>query len=154
MSRSIHLFRPEWNNNPDDLSDYVVEHLRNGPIFVRLSRELWRLADREDRAAKIEEVLEHAYERPAPVLHTEEIREFLNLLDGLEEALKQTVVDSHSMIAPERLPEMRRRTTLVDLGEDRGRLALYGISEAISQVCELECFLKEALDRGLYLALD
>jgi hypothetical protein len=154
MSLSIYLIRPDWRGDPDDAHEAVVDSLPNGPTYIDVAIELWRLAGNEERAAKVYALTTRAFGRGNKALHTEEIREFHDLLLGLGDALRQTVVDSESMIAPERLPEMRRRTTLVDLGEHRGDLAVYGISEAIGQVCELECFLKKALDRGLYVALD
>jgi hypothetical protein len=158
MSRSIYLVLPDWHGDPDDVHESVVETLWNGPTFVKLSRELWRLADREDRAAKIEEVLGRAYEHDdpvmTPVLNTEEIREFYDLLDGLDDALKESLLDDKWQIPPERIEEVRRRTQLLDLDDLEGHRAREGVSEGLSQVHGLRAFLKEALDRGLYVALD
>jgi hypothetical protein len=154
MSRSIHLLRSEWNNNPGDLSDYVIEPLLHGPTYIEVALELWRLANREERAAKIEEVLARAHERAALVLHTEEIREFYDLLDGLDDAVKASTLDDEWLVPSERLDEVRRRTSLIDLGERPQHRANEGVSEGLSQVHGLRAFLKEALDRGLYVALD
>jgi hypothetical protein len=156
MSSSIHLFRPEWNNDPDPevLYEYVVESLLHGPRYIKVARELWQLAGNDERAAKIKAVLRRGCERNTPILYTEEIQEFYDLLVGLELELKKSVVNSDWEIPPDRLAEVRRRTTLLHIEESRGDLARWAVWEAMSEVYGLRDFLKQALDRNLHLALD
>jgi hypothetical protein len=157
VSSSIYLVLPDWHGDIEDVHDSVVDALLHGPRYIKVALELWRLANQEEQAAKIKTVLKRAYQNDStgfsPILNTADIKEFYDLLQGLEEALKQSIIDSKSMILPERLAEVRRRTTLLHLDEDRGRLAVYGIAEGLSQVCELEDFLKQALDQNLHVAL-
>jgi hypothetical protein len=156
MSRSIHLFRPEWNNDPDPeiLYEYVVESLLHGPRYIQVALELWRLADDEERAAKIKAVLRRGCERNAPILYTEDIKEFYELLDGLDDALKASLLDENWNIPPERLDEVRRRTREIDLGERPQHRAVKGVEEGLSEVHGLRDFLKQALDQNLHVALD
>jgi hypothetical protein len=156
MSRSIHLFRPEWNNDPDPeiLYEYVVESLLHGPRYIQVALELWRLAGDEERAAKIKAVLRRGCERNAPILYTEDIKEFYDLLDGLDDAMKATWLNDKWQVLPELMPEVRRRTTTLDLDDLQGHLASEGVSEGLGDVHSLRDFLKQALDQNLHVALD
>jgi hypothetical protein len=158
VSRSLHLLRPEWQQeDPESSYEYVVESLRDGPRFLKVALELWRLADHEARAAAIEALLVGAYDPALPdyaILRTPQVQELFEKLEGLEDALRSSIVDAHAILAPERVAEVRSRTTLLDLGEPRGDLAVYGVAEGLSQVCELQDFLQQALDQDLHLALD
>jgi hypothetical protein len=151
MSRSIFLIRPDWHGDPDEA---VVESLLHGPTSIDVAIELWRLAGNEERAAKIYTLTTRAFGRDNRALSTEEIREFHGLLDGLDEVLKEALLDDKWQIPPERMEEVRRRTRLLDLDDLQGHRAREGVSEGLSQVHGLRDFLKEALDRGLYVALD
>jgi hypothetical protein len=154
MSRSLYLILPDWHGEPDELHEAVVETLPHGPRYIQVALELWRLVDREDQALKIEGLLEQAYERPQRDLDRQALGELEGLLDGLDDALKQTWLDSKGQVLQERLPEVRRRTHLLDLEDAQGHLACEGVSEGLSQVHILRDFLKQALNRSLHLALD
>lgn len=154
MSRSIYLVLPGWEGELDDAHESVVEALSHGPTYINVALELWRLVDNEERATKIEQVLEHAYDRENRDINTAEIAELDALLNGIDEAVKISWLDDKWMIRPEHLSEVRRRTRLLQVGEHRGRLAGDGIMEGLSQVHELRKFLQQALKRGLHVALD
>jgi hypothetical protein len=153
VSSSIYLIRPEWHGDLEDTEDYVVDALLHGPRYIRVALELWRLADHEERAVKIKAILERGCERSGRILYTEDIKEFYELLVGLELELKKSVVNSDWEIPPDRIAEVRRRTTLLDIEESRGVLARWAVWEAMSEVYGLRDFLKQALDRNLHVAL-
>jgi hypothetical protein len=154
MSLSIYLIRPDWHGDPDDAHEAVVDSLAKGPTYIDVAIELWRLAGNEERAAKVYTLSTRAFGRVNKALHTEEIREFYDLLDGLDDALKEALLDDKWQIPPERMEEVRRRTQFLDLDDLQGHRGSEGATEGLSQVHGLRDFLKEALDRGLYVALD
>lgn len=154
MTRSLYLVIPDWSGDQEDAHESVVGTLRDGPLCLSLAKELWQLAGDGQQAAKIGAVLDKAYDRENRDLRSEEMLELARLLDGLEEALKVDWLDEDLLIRPELLPEVRRRAQLVDVGEERGHLAVYGLAEAISKVDRLRAFLQEGLSKGLNLALD
>jgi hypothetical protein len=153
---TYHLVRPNWPGEIDD-EGRVVGIFRYGPSSLELASELWRLAGHNERADRIKQVTEPAYAREDQALHRAEIEDLLRLLDmdALEDALKQMgLVDANLQISPEYLPELRQRTKLIDIDENRGDLAVYGLSESVPWVYGLFAFLKRALDEGLHVALD
>ncbi len=154
MTRSLYLVVPGWSGDPEDAHESVVGTLRDGPSCLSLAKELWQLTGDTQQATKIGAVLDRAYDRENRDLRSEEMLELDGLLDGLEEALKKDWLDGDLLIRPSLLSEVRRRTRLVDVGEERGHLAVYGLAEAISKVDQLRGFLQEGLSKGLNLALD
>jgi hypothetical protein len=151
---TIYLIRPDWHGDPEDVADSVVESHRDGPSHIHVAIELWRLAGDEDRARKVEDLLERVNERDNPVLGTAEIEELLQLLAGLETALDRSVVGPDWRVPAERLPELRGRSKLLDLDESRGSLASAGVVEGMSRVDALRNILTDAYDRGLHVSLD
>jgi hypothetical protein len=157
VSSSIYLVLPDWNGDIEDVHDSVVDALLHGPRYIKVALELWRLADQEEQAAKIKTVLKRAYQNDntgfSPILNTTDIKEFYDLLVGLELELKKSVVNSDWEIPPDRVAEVRRRTTLLHIEESRGDLARWAVWEAMSEVYGLRDFLKQALDQNLHVAL-
>jgi hypothetical protein len=86
--------------------------------------ELARLAGEDERAKRIDDVWNRAYGRKPRELNFADIRELLSLIDGLELRLVGTVVDKDWRITADQLPEIRKRTKLLDLDARRGRAAL------------------------------
>jgi hypothetical protein len=154
MSLSIYLVRPDWHGDPEDSHESVVETLRHGPRYIDLAIELWRLADNKERADQIKALTLRAFGRSNRDLNTAEVKELLQLLDGLDDALKASLLDENWCVPLERLDEVRRRTTEIDLGERPQHRAVKGVEEGLSEVHGLRDFLKQALDRNLHLALD
>jgi hypothetical protein len=153
VSSSIYLIRPEWHGDLEDTEDYVVDALLHGPRFIRVARELWQLAGSDERAAKIKAVLRRGCERVGRILYTEDIKEFYDLLDGLDDAIKATWLNDKWQVLPELMPEVRRRTTTLDLDDLEGHLASEGVTEGLGEVHSLRDFLKQALDQNLHVAL-
>jgi hypothetical protein len=158
VSSSIYLVLPDWHGDIEDVHDSVVDALLHGPRYIRVALELWRLAGQDERAAKIKAVLERAYQNDntgfSPILNTTDIKEFYDLLDGLDDALKATWLNDKWQVFPELMPEVRRRTTTLDLDDLQGHLASEGVSEGLGDVHSLRDFLKQALDQNLHVALD
>lgn len=155
MSRSIHLTRPEWQGDLDNAHEAVVESLRHGPHFIQVALELLRLARRDDRVKEIEAILEVAHEREPPTLHTEEVKTFNALLEGLDQSVKEYLqLDDLWQIPLERMAEVRERTRLLHLGNAEGSTGTDGVAEGITQVYELRGFLEQAIERSLNVALD
>lgn len=148
---TLYLTRPDADTY-EDPSDAVVEAFDGGRSLINLAVELWRLAKREDRATAIESLLARAYERKPYGLNARGIKELLGLTDGLEEALKENVVDAQLRVRNDQLPELRRRTKLLYLDESRGELAREAVGEGIVGVMSLRNILQKARDEGLHIA--
>lgn len=138
----------------------VNGHRVDAQRSLALAQELWWLAGNAQRAGAIAEVVERASVQVGPerrlarVLDRYEIRTLLALIEDLDEALKQTIVDDELNIRPERMVEVRRRAELIDVGERRGELASAAVWEALARVWALRNLLEEARERGLDVAID
>lgn len=83
-----------------------------------------------------------------------ETREMLGLLEGLELQLAGTVVDEKWRVKAEQLPELRARTTTLDLDESRGGAELHAVAEAMYGIIVLRDILATAKRDGLLLAVN
>jgi hypothetical protein len=147
---TLHLVQPGSQGEPES----VVASFDDGPGYVSIAIELWRLAGNEARASEIATLLDQANDRDYAVLTADEAVQLLHLLDGLEAGLKASVVDQNWNVPASRLPELRQRTKMLNLDEDRGELAQAGVLEGMSSVIALRNILSEAVERGLEVALD
>lgn len=75
-----------------------------------------------------------------------------DLLEGLNERLIGTVVDEHLHIPRERVPEIRRRTTMLEI--DEPNLPEAAVAAGISRVEIAREILQKALDEDLTILLD
>ena len=132
----------------------MVASYDDGPGYISTAVELWQLAGNEARASEIVTLLDRANERDYAALTSSEAAQLLHLLDDLEIGLKASVVDQDWNVPTARLPELRQRTKMLDLDEERGELARAGVLEGMSSVIALRNILSEAVDRGLDVALD
>jgi hypothetical protein len=151
---TLYLVRPEWHDDTDHPEKWVVEPYRNGPSHIQVAIELWRLAGRDDRAQAIEALLEIAYERDRPFWNDSEATKLLETLDDLDVELEKKVVGSDWLIPQDKLPDLRRQSTLVDLDEERGPDARAGIAEAMSRVTGLREFLRSSVSQKFDIAVD
>ena len=151
---TIYLVQPDWDGDDADMDQAAVEAYEPAKSFFDVAIELWQLAGDVDRSATVERLLEQVYSRKRCWMTATEIKEFLRLLEGLEDALVGTVVDENWRVTPEQLPRLRACTETLDLGESRGEAAFSGVAEGIAQVCSLRSILREAVDRGLLISLD
>jgi hypothetical protein len=147
---TLYLVRPGYNGeNGEDVID-AFDHARGN---FEAAMELARLAGLDDRAAQIKQVLLRAYSRQPRVLNRQDIDELLALLDGLEDKLVGPVVDKNWLVRPEQLPELRKRTTTLELEESRGDTAIHGVSEGMARIAALRFILQKAKDANLDVAV-
>lgn len=150
----LYLVTRGGTSNPEARHEDVVETYRHGRSHIDVAKELWSLAGDAARAEAIAAIVDRAFDRDIPVLFAVDINEMLELLDGMEEALKRTIVDDKMVIRPERMSEVRQRAQLIDVDEERGKLAEVAVMEGVARVSQLEDIFKAARDRGLDVALD
>lgn len=121
--------------------------------MIRGNGRFWRLLGHDDRAAHIAEVMDRACERPSPVLDTQDIKDVLRSIDGLEEAVRARLVNERLMVPEARLADLRARSRWLDLSEHRGADARHGVWEGVGGVWRLQAVLSEALRLGLRVGL-
>jgi len=133
--------------DPDDLlgesPGTTVAMLRHGWGVVQVAEELWRLVDPE-RADRLV-----AWRRRANAQHlrlgAEDIRELLELLDGLMEVIVGPVVSTKGWkLAPEQVVGLRARApTIFDEERPIGD-EVHAIAEALHAVDALRAFFERA----------
>jgi len=147
---TICLIRPDAGTY-EDPSEAVVADFEGAGNLIDLSAELWRLVDAEDRAQKIEALLERAYSAKPYGLDDSGIGELLRLTDGLDEALRENVVDQDLRVSADRLPDLRRSTEWLDVDERRSELARHAVGEGLAGVVALRNILKRARAQKLHI---
>lgn len=138
---------------PDTVPREVVHQFDEGSRHIEVAIELARLAGEEDRARKIDDVWARPYGRNPRELNSEDIKELLELIDGLELRLVGTVVDKDWRITADQVPDIRRRTKLLDLRESRGQAALSAVGEGMYSIVLLRNILTQALEEGLHVGV-
>ncbi len=106
---TLHLVQPGSQGELES----VVASYEDGPGFISIAVELWRLAGNEARASEITALLDRANDRDYAALTAAEAAQLLHLLDDLEVGLKASVVDQNWNVPVSRLPELRQRTKSV-----------------------------------------
>jgi hypothetical protein len=135
--------RPDHGDLSDSPAGTTVAVMDHGWGVVQVAEELWRLVDpeRADRLA--------AWQRRANAqdlrLGADEIRELLELLEGLPEAIVGPVVSTKGwLLAPEQLAGLRERApTIFDVERPIGD-ELHAIAEALHAVDALRTFFERA----------
>ena len=150
----LYLIKRGVTSNPEAKHEDVVETYEHGRSHLDVAKELWSMAGDEAKVDAISAVVRRAFGRDDPVLYSADIEELLGLLAELGDVLKRTIVDDDLNIRPERMAEIRMRAKLIDVGEERGKLASAAVWEGLTRVSALRNILKEARDRGLDVALD
>lgn len=151
---TLYLVRPDWHGDPEDAHESVVESYPNGRSHLEVAMELWRVAGVEDRARRMEDVMDRAWERDRPVMDSTDIDEMLQELEGIEPALETSVIGPDWKLSPEQVDELRNKTKLLDLSDIPGHIPTNAMFEAISRVRAAQSILREARERGLHIALD
>jgi hypothetical protein len=135
--------RPDRGDLSDDSPGTTVDVLQHGWGFVQVAEELWRLVD-EKRADRLA-----AWQRRANAqdlrLGAEDIRELVELLDGLVEAIVGPVVSAKEWtLAPEQVARLRARApTVFDVERPIGD-EVHAIGEALHAVEGLRAFVERA----------
>jgi len=147
---TIYVVRPERDGGELD----VVEAFEDKASSIQKAIDLWRLGGDASRGTAIQALLDRVYAQPDALMNAEQIDELIRLLDGLEESLVGSVVDRDWNVAADQLPELRSRTTSINLSEEGGHVATAGVGAAIGSVQGLRMILLEARARGLLVALE
>jgi hypothetical protein len=150
MKRYLHVVRPPVvaGIDLDILESYAVFD------YFALAAELWRLAGRPERGSAIEEAVSHAYDYDVPLLTTPDIENLLESLSGIDETVYGALTNESHEIPVEKLPELRTRTQLLDIGEYRGNDAVFAVQEALIDVHNLASALRSARDQGAHITFD
>lgn len=151
---ALHYLDPRKSDDIERLHDRVVDTYDNARSHIDVAGELWQLTGDVARADAITALVRGALGRDIPTLLPEEVDQLLELMTGLEEALKRTILDENMNIRPERMPDVRQRAELIDVRENRGELAMYAVLEGLSRVQAARNILKEARERGLDVGID
>jgi len=151
---TFYLVPSGWDGQADDAHEHVVDRHRYGPSWIRLAIELARLSGDEPRAARIEEVLERAYERDDAVLDDRDIDDLLAAIDGLEKLVRASLLGADGLIPQERIADLRTRSKLMDLDEQHGGAVAYAGLDAMSRVSALRDYLEDARVRRLHIYID
>lgn len=156
MSRnSLYFIQPEWKGDRENSHEGVVKTFYgHGPRDISRGIELWRLAGNEEGARELEQLFDRAFDRDDVFLDLTDMAEMIRNIERLEKELENTIMDSKGIVPEAKLAEIRPRAELVEIGPELGDLAKYGVFEALSKVLTLRDLLREALDQGLYVALD
>ena len=147
-SGSLYLVPRDWNPASPDADQDIVHTYEHGEGHFQVAIELWALSN-PSRAARIEQLLARAYERDPHILEESEIAELLELLDGLEASLVGSFVDEHWHVPADRLPELKRRTTMLEIDEVEGAVAGEAVAAGFSRVSIAREILRTALDEHL-----
>lgn len=153
MRLPLYIGRP-LNDDPEPGDFEVLEEYDIAYGFFEVAQELWRLAGREDRAEAVEDVLLSSVRYKARRLDREHIVALREALEGLEDALKQTVIDEHELLSMDKVNELRGKTGVLDLDESRGELARSAVSEALFYVDHLRRIADEALAADAQILFD
>ena len=145
MGRTVHVVRPPAREPLD-----VVDGYERLILAIDLTKELWRLLDREENARAIQEIVSSAYGHEPPMLGPAELRAMLDRVTGLDKAVVGPLTDADELLTPEKVIELRGKSTLLDLDESRGADARSAVSEALFRVTGLERALMRAIEAGYY----
>jgi hypothetical protein len=138
----------------DESGDHVVDRIEGIRSAVEVARELWDLAGDKARGDRINDVMTRAFERDPFVLEAGDIDELLALTDGLVERLVGPVVDEHWNVRPDQLPELRRRTRMLELDDGPPNVPEAGVAAGMSRVVGLRNVLTTARDEKLRILFD
>lgn len=152
---SLYFIRPDWQGDRDDAHEAVVKTFYgHGPRDISVGIELWRLAGNENGARELERLLERAFDRDDVFLDHVDMTEMIGNIERLQKEVEKNIIDSEGAVPDNKLPDIQARADLVDVDEERGDQARYGVMEALSKVVALRDLLREALEQGLHVALD
>jgi hypothetical protein len=147
-----HLVPRGWDPDADDADD-AIEHTSDyARSYLEIARELWALVAPE-RAKLIDDIELRAYARKPHVLLAEDITALRDALADLESRLRDAGwLDAHGDVPADRLPELARRTTTLELTGDYVPRA--AIAAALTRVAIVSHLLDRALAGGFDVAFD
>jgi hypothetical protein len=150
---TLYLVPPGWDPDAADADDRIVYTFEHGRSHLKVASELWALCD-DRRSAGIDELIARAYRRDPHVLEQPDIAALLQLLDGLEGCLTGSFVDEHLRVPAARIPELKRRTTMLEIDDVEGAVPDSAIAAALSRVAIARDMLQTARDEQLNVLMD
>jgi hypothetical protein len=151
---NLNFMTPAWRADVGNAGDFVVDSYRHGPSDLRVAYELLVLAGHVELAERLDEVLEQAYKRETAVLDDAETNELIGILGKVEELVQGRLIDANSRVPPDKIDELKRRSTVLDFGDEGGHQPEDGVAEGLSRVYAVRDALVSARDRGLNTALN
>lgn len=146
------LVPPGWDPDADDAFDSIEYQSEYARSHLEVAAELWSLVDKE-RAERLDALVSRAFGRDPHVLHVDEVAELDRALEGLEMQLRNAGwIDAREDVPADRLPELARRTTRLDLSGDAVPRA--AISSGLSRVVAVRELAARALAGGLEILFD
>jgi hypothetical protein len=134
----------------------VVETYENAPSHLGVALELLALSRLTERANRIRAILASAEDSDlgAQVLRSHHLEDLLLALLDIRASIPNDLTDGDGRVYPEGLAELRQNTQLLDFDADRGALAVCGVAEGLSRVDAVTNMIREAIERGLDVAID
>ncbi len=146
---ALYLVRRDQARAADLARDAMVRTCPRGATHVAVAVELWTIAGWPERAHQIEAIVERVVEQEGNLASSRSIAELLDLLAGLDDALRDSITDADLRVAPIALPLLRAHTRLIDVFDHGAHAAIEGVREAVAEVRELQHALEDALAGGL-----
>jgi len=143
------LVRRAWGGAASMNPEVIERVCPRGAHHVDVAIELWRLAGWPERARQIEAIVERVIEDEGNAASARSVAELLDLLAGLDDALRESVTDAQLRVDAAALPILRAHTRLLDLADRPGHVATEGVAEAVAETRELQAVLEDALALGL-----
>jgi hypothetical protein len=144
----------DWHPESEDADDRVVYSFEYGRSHFQVASELWALADDAGRAEKMEDTFSAAHRRKPRLMEKPDIELLRQLLEGLEDRLVGTFIDEHWNVPTDRIPELKRRTTMLEIDDIPHAVPEAAVAAGFSRVAIARNILQKALDENLNIVLD
>jgi hypothetical protein len=152
---SIFFVPTSYDGDEETLHDVMLEsHPRQTSSFAK-ARALWRIAGRDEKALKIDRIIDRALAPDrASTLRQADLLELGEALTGLEEALDEHAPWWKHTLQTEVLEELRENFPALDLEDAPGFLSNHDLRGSLEDAQELARLLSVARDRGLNVVVD
>ena len=135
----------------------VISQSKHGWDFLEQAITLWRLVDtaRADRIEAITKRISLTAPDDELRIETEDLRELVRLLAGVEDALVATeTVDRHWRVPADRLEQLAKQVPAMDLKTERSLASkTNALGEVMSNAIFLRNFLSNAVEAGCVVVL-
>lgn len=152
---TVYFVATSWDGDTDTLEHHVLESHPNQVSSFDKAAGLWRIAGREDKAAKIEQVLDRACSPESrQILRQEDLLELKQALAGLQETLDQTQPTWFHILEQTKLEEIRSKYEAFDLEDLAGQTNYHTLGPSLHDVQDLERLVHDAHLRGVHAYID
>ncbi len=151
----VTLYALEPDLGPDQPS--TIEPMEHGGSHLADAVALWRLVD-DRRADALRDFLARAEDDDPeghPCWPPEQVRQLVDLLDGLEDALREAgIMDATWLTSLDRVPDLARRVPGIDARPERTEPELrYALAEVVWRVRAVRLFLTRAAEARFLVEL-